>query len=828
VSTLGVQNQEVICAVSESRGIAPTVGLAFVNLDTGEAVLSQFSDSPTYVKTSHKLAVFNPSKILVVSTSASPKSKLFSVIEEQAEDVEETLGLLDRRYWSESVGLEYITQLAFTEDLESVKTAINGNYYAVCCFAAALKYVELAMQIKLPSRSLNIKYEPSEGSMMIDLATIRALELVQNLQDSKSKDCLFGLLDATLTPMGARLLRSNILQPLTNPDTLQKRYDAVEELSTKEETFFAVRQALKPMQDIDRILTQLILVPNQPTLAVTEHSINSIMMLKQFVFQVKPIFEGLTGTRCEILREIQRICAPESTEFVSSLIDSKINEDTAHARQPLDLRNQRTYAVKSGVNGLLDVARQTYKESMTDTLQHIADLCEEHQLPLQTKFDNTRHFYLRLRAEELEDRELPAIFVNVYRKKDMIECQTLDLVKYNQKIGDAHNEVLISSDKSITELLIDVREQVSGLFKICEGIGMLDMLASFAHSVASHDYTRPVLSDTLAIRAGRHPIREKIHHTKFVANDVYATQQTRFQIITGCNMSGKSTYIRTVALLTVMAQIGSFVPAQYAAFPIIRQLFARVSLDETIEANVSTFAAEMRETAFILQNIDRSSMAVVDELGRGTSTRDGLAIALAIAEALVESRALIWFATHFRDLANILAERSGVMNLYLQTKLSRSEDHSGDSMEMLYRISSGTVADDHYGLQISKLVPFPPGLLEHAELVSRELERQMRRRKEQSIGIVHARRRKLMLNLREHLLQAKQANMSDANLKQWLGELQREFVVRMDALDQEASHMKEDEDEDMMSEALGGSGADVHPVGTDMELSSDTEPGEGN
>lgn len=137
-------------------------------------------------------------------------------------------------------------------------------------------------------------------------------------------------------------------------------------------------------------------------------------------------------------------------------------------------------------------------------------------------------------------------------------------------------------------------------------------------------------------------------------------------------MSGKSTYIRSIALMAVMAQIGSFVPAEYASFPILHQLFARVSVDDNIEANVSTFAAEMRETAFILRNIDRRSMAIIDELGRGTSTRDGLAIALAIAEALVESRALVWFATHFRDLATIMAERNGVISLHLAVEVHRS------------------------------------------------------------------------------------------------------------------------------------------------------------
>ena len=658
-----------------------------------------------------------------------------------------------------------------------------------------LKYVELGLSKTFPVRSLRIKYEPSEGSMMADLSTIRSLELVQNLTNPKSKDCLFGQLNATLTPMGGRLLRSNILQPLTNEETLGTRYDALEELSTKEEMFFAVRQALKPFLDVDRTLTQLILIPTQPSLKDTEQAVNNVIMLKQFVMLIQSVFEALTGARSAMLHDIRDLCSAENVDSVHDLINEALNEDTTYASQPLDLRNQRTYAVRSGVNGLLDVARQTYKEAMTDALQHITDLTEEHNLPLLTKFDNARQFYLRLRAEELEQRNLPPVFINVFRKKDNIECQTLDLLKRNQKISDAHTEVILMSDKAVQALIADVRRHMSSLFRICEGIAMLDMLASFAHLVTTQDYVRPQLSDTIAIKAGRHPIRENIQEAKYIPNDVYATQQKRFQIVTGCNMSGKSTYIRSVALMQVMAQVGSFVPAQYASFPIVRQLFARISLDDNIEANVSTFAAEMREAAFILRNIDGQSMAIVDELGRGTSTRDGLAIAIAIAEALIESRALVWFVTHFRDLAKILAERNGVVNLHLA--VDNTED---DRMEMLYRVSSGAVQDAHYGLKLARVMPLPPDVIEHAELVSATLDQAMRKRKSDraSLGIVVARKRRLLLNLKEHLMQAKSGSMDDGDLTQWLKDLQREFVVRMSALEEEerALRLNPDGDDD--------------------------------
>lgn len=400
------------------------------------------------------------------------------------------------------------------------------------------------------------------------------------------------------------------------------------------------------------------------------------------------------------------------------------------------------------------------------------------------KYDSARHFYIRVAASELEERGLSDVFINQFRKKNMVECQTLDLVKLNQKIADSHHEVLSMSDRSIQELIDKIREDIAPCFKISEAIALLDMIASFAQLVTTQDYCRPELTDALAIKNGRHPIREKIYDEKYVPNDAYATQQSRFQIITGCNMSGKSTYIRYLALMAVMAQIGSFVPATYASFPVFHELFARVSSDDSLEANVSTFALEMRETAFILRNIDKRSMVLIDELGRGTSTTDGLTIAIAIAEALVESGAMVWFITHFRDLAPILSERSGVVSLHLAVDMSQA-----NKMAMLYKIQSGPVQEKHYGIALAKVVGLPAQVLEVAEEVSTKLAMNMEKRKKSPKAIAVARRRRLILGLREQLVQAHNGNMRGYVLGSWLKKLQDEFVIRMAAIDAEMEQM---------------------------------------
>ena len=622
--------------------------------------------------------------------------------------------------------------------------------------------------------------------MIIDTATVRSLELIQNLNDSRSKHCLFGLLNKTSTPMGSRLLRSNILQPLTDSETLRQRYDALEELTTNEDMFFAVQASLKKIPDADRFLTYLIVVPKHVTLKVTEQNINTIIALKDFITKIEHVLASLTGARRHMLKTIRRLCGHEQLNQIKALLAESINEDTIYATKPVDLRNQRVYAIKSGRNGLLDVARVTYKESTEDAFNHVTALASEHNLPLALCFAQPRQHYIRLPVSELEDRTLPDVFINIVRRKKYIECQTLDLRKHNLKIADSHHEVILMSDATTRTIMGDLCAFAPVLFKISEATAMLDVLTAYATLVTSTgSYVRPDIGAALALAAARHPIRD-ILATNFVPNDVFATEARRFQIVTGCNMSGKSTYIRTVALITVLAQIGCFVPAERAVVPIVRRLLARVSTDDVVEANVSSFSAEMREAAYILDNADAHSLVIVDELGRGTSSADGLAISLAIAEALVASKAMVWFVTHFRDLARIMAERAGVASMHLAVDASRE-----GVLAMSYQVAEGVEKTEHYGLILAKALPFPIDVIDRAEQVAGDLERRAKEQMRTSPAVMHARRRRLVLQLKEQLCQAQQGRLSDEALVDWLKLLQEDFVRKMRDIDLEAQAVVE-------------------------------------
>ncbi|KAI0135347.1 muts domain V-domain-containing protein [Daldinia grandis] len=786
-SVWGSESHEIVCAVTEARGVSPTVGLAFINITTNEAILSQICDSQFYVKTIHKIQIHEPSTILIVNTAfpPNPKSSLLAIIEEELQDA--SVEPLDRKYWSENAGLEFIQTLAFRQDLEAIKVAIEGNFYATCSFAAAVKYIELSCRVSIMSHSLRVKYQPSENTMMIDISTIHSLELIQNLQDAKSKDCLFGLLNETLTPMGSRMLRSNILQPSCQVDnTLTPRYDALDELTVKEDMFFEIRKALKGFVDVEKLLTMLVFVPSQSSIHASEQAINNILGIKTFITAVPSIYEALGAARTDLLTRIREICRFELIRPAMDLIAATINEDAVATKSPLDMRNQRTYAVKSGVHGLLDVARQTYKEATVDVHQHIENINGEHDIIAELKFDANRKYWLQLRQSDFEDRAIPEVLINIVRKGAWIQCQTLILIQFNHRITDSHNEAIMLSDKVIQELLEAIREHIPNLFRVCESIALLDMVTSFGQSATTRDYVRPEIGNALALKGARHPICERVNPERFVPNDVFANEQHRFQVITGCNMSGKSTYIRMISLLQVMAQVGCFVPAQYAAFPVIQQLFVRMSTDDSIEANMSTFSLEMREMAFILRNINEKSLAIIDELGRGTSTRDGLAIAMAISEALIQSNSLIWFSTHFQQLAKVLGNRPGVLNLHLATEIYET-DGGNPKMTMLYKITSGKIQEEHYGLNLARAIGFPERFIEVAEDVSKTLAEIIERKKQNSQSRKLLQRRKLILNLHDTLLQLQDSDLDDAALGSYLKQLQIEFVSRMDGIERTAA-----------------------------------------
>ncbi|KAI8300863.1 MutS 4 [Colletotrichum sp. SAR11_59] len=680
------ENHKIVCALSEARGVTPSVGMASINVATGEVILSQISDSRFFTRTIHELQIMEPHVVLIVNTACppNPKSRLYSHIEENMPGTK--IAPVDRRCWSELEGMHRVNTCAFREDAESIKVALEGSFYAT--------------SLSFP--------------------------------------------------------------------------------------------------DVEKMLTRLVLVPPQPSIAATESSMDNVLKVKAFVDGLPDLYQAMRPAVSPLLTKIRGLFRPEMIAPLRTLIYETIHEDVTHTKKALDQRNQRAFAVKAGVNGLLDVARQAYKENTEDVHKHVDQVNGELDLDAKLQYDPKRGYSLRMREVNFEDRPIPDILVNRVVKRGNLECMTIRLKQLNQRISDSVAEIAMQCDKVIEDLIDNIRTQIAVLYRICESVALLDMLASFAHVSSTYDWVRPEVSDTLALKAARHPILDRELKEECIPNDFYADDNYRFQIITGCNMSGKTTYIKSIALLQIMAQIGCFVPAERATFPIVHSIFARVSTDDNIEANLSSFSKEMREMAFILNNVDDKSMVIIDELGRATSARDGLAIAIAMAEALTQSRAKVWFTTHFAQLAEVLNDRPGVLNLHLASHLSNTS--RGDPrLTMTYKVESGKVDEIPYGILLAKAMDFPKRFLDVAEQVSRSIREDRLKKQQTSEARRLISERKLVLSLHEQLKQARNSQMDDAALASYLKRLQVEFVERFEAL-RVAGSPDEDSEEEVLDE----------------------------
>ncbi|KAI1315559.1 MutS protein msh4 [Mortierella claussenii] len=628
-----------VAAVVEGRGIGAEIGMCFCDLKTSEVILCQ---------------------ILVPAAAIDlPHCKLVKAIENNLPY--STVTPMARHLFSDTAGLQYIKKYIIKEGSASLLLGIPTKYFCLAATAAVMYHIEENRNATFLNHSVLFKYQICSEFMVVDSATAKNLELTVSLSSQNDRETLFGVLNETTTPMGSRCLRTNILQPLNDLKTINTRFDCVQELSQVEETFYAIKSALKAFQDMDHLITSFIQVPAKPSVKHSEQSINYIIHLKHALRSIAILAEALSHCENRLLRTMHRLLAdPRFFKFME-LINRVVEPSVVLEKSALGLRNQRCFAVKAGCNGLLDVARQTYKETINDIFEAVNRYVEEYDVGLKVQFNVTMGYYLSMTVDQHKGTELPLIFINIIKKHKTLTFTTLELIKKNAKINDSLTEVYLMSDKVISDLSSSIRSEIGVLYKASEAIALLDMLMSFAHLCTVSDYVRPEFADALVIKQGRHPIIEKIYSAAFVPNDTYAGSATAFQIISGPNMSGKSTYLRQVALLTIMAQI-------FIIYCL--QLFSRIGNDDSIEVNASTFMLEMRETAYILQNVNEKSLVIIDELGRGTSIHDGLGISFAVCEELVHSRALVFFATHFQELTSCLAVYHNVVNLHLETEAS--------------------------------------------------------------------------------------------------------------------------------------------------------------
>lgn len=764
---------KVVLAIFTSSNIASTeVGMCCMNMDTNELLLTSFTDAPTYVRTIHKLNVYDPTLVLLPEFCVKPSlNKLAFILQSNMKESVKVTTTKSRLF--NSTEGSNLLKLYNLDKTSTSKAVCDDQDFALAAASACIQHIKKFKTFSEEIGQLRIRYDSVEDTMVIDAETIKDLELVENLLDPKNGTCMFKVMNQCCTKMGERLLRTNLLQPLTDVDSIKLRVESVQELVNLTANNIELRNNLRQFQNLDLLLSFLIKAPKSNSYQLSDQRINNIIMIKSTLDAVNSLETDLQSCSSILLKEILDIFHNPELASLYELINEYINEDCTWAANSLELSSQKAYAVRSGKNGLLDVSRKLYSSIMDEVSDQVTSLAEQFDLSLDFRFDRRKGFHIRAKEIGLDMNNLPPVFINVIKKKKLVEFTTIDIMKQNSRFNDVIKEITILCDKTIDELHNRIEDYIPILFMVSEAVAILDLLSCFSYNATSSsvNYICPEFSDRLHVKQGRHPLLEKILKDKLVPNDYSSLKDiSRFQVITGANMSGKSVYLRQLCYLVIMAQMGSFVPSDYAMMPIFKKLFARIGSDN-ISLSASLFSHEMSEMSFILKEANGQTLIIVDELGRGSSYHDGFSITIAMAEFLIESKATVFMATHFHELYESIRSKACVSALHMKVNLT------GNALEMYYKAEAGKDNLTEYGIKYAEQTQsLPPPLIEFSKEISKTLRQSKRNDDRQSI-LNDTRKKKLILELYYSLKTIKDQPISDKrNLVTLLESLQENFV----------------------------------------------------
>ncbi|MFR6617782.1 MAG: DNA mismatch repair protein MutS, partial [Blautia massiliensis (ex Durand et al. 2017)] len=536
----------------------------------------------------------------------------------------------------------------------------------------------------------------------IDSSSRRNLELVETMREKQKRGSLLWVLDKTKTAMGARTLRSYVEQPLIDAEEIEKRLGALEELNAKPMDRDEIREYLNPIYDLERLISRISYKSANPRDLVSfASSLEMLPYIKQILAEFKS----------PLLMQINEDMDPLSD--ITDLIRNSIADDPPLAQKDGGI-------IREGYNEDVD----KFRRSRTDGKKWLSEL--EARERERTGIKSLKIKYNRVFGYSLE-------VTNTFKDlvpEDYIRKQTLtNAERYiTQELKDLEDLILGAEDKLYAlefELFSDIRDQVGAevvrIQRTAKAVAALDVFASLALVAQRNNFVRPKINETglIDIRNGRHPVVEQmIENDMFIPNDTYLdNHKKRISIITGPNMAGKSTYMRQTALIVLMAQIGSFVPADSANIGVVDRIFTRVGASDDLASGQSTFMVEMTEVANILRNATSRSLLILDEIGRGTSTFDGLSIAWAVIEHISNTKlcgAKTLFATHYHELTELEGKLSGVNNYCIAVK------EKGDDIVFLRKIVKGG-ADKSYGIQVAKLAGVPDSVIQRAKELVEEL-----------------------------------------------------------------------------------------------------------
>ena len=691
-------------------GTGENFGIAFLELSTGEFHVTQISGQHSWTKVCEQLESFGTAELLV---PRSLEKTIRATFELSADD--QSLLLLDPPPVGGANGGPAITVLedpAF--DLRSNVAELTAHFRvkdlagfgldqrseAVRAAGACLSYVKHTQKSSSEHIS-EIHYFETHEFMVLDAVTLRNLELVEARNDN-NKHTLLNVIDETITGMGGRLLRTWLIRPSIKRSELQTRQIAIAEL-TDSVLRGKLRYLLKEVTDLERLVGRLNLGNCTP---------RDLLALRRSLRQAPLISCELADSRSLLLQVLSENIfeLPELT----SLIDSAMADDP-----PVNIPDGGV--IKDGFDGELDELRAISRSAKRTIAGFEEAERERTGIPtLKVRFNNVFGYYIEVSKAQLsrvpDDYERRQTLANAER------YTTPQLKEWEQKVLGAEERIVLLEAQLFAKVRDAAKAETQRLQSTARAIATLDTLSALAETATKRNYVCPTLhdGDEIEIKGGRHPVVEAFIGESFVPNDIYLNNSTdRLAIITGPNMGGKSTVLRQVGLIQVLAQIGSFVPASSARLPVVDRVWTRVGASDDLASGRSTFMVEMTETAGILNNATPRSLVLLDEIGRGTSTFDGLSIAWSVAEFLHNSTdrcAKTMFATHYHELTELAEHLPGAKNYQIT-----ASEKDGEVI-FLHKLVKGK-ASKSYGIAVAKLAGLPPSVIERAKGVLAKLEK---------------------------------------------------------------------------------------------------------
>jgi DNA mismatch repair protein MutS len=669
------------------------LGAAFLDISTGDFFMAEVSGAGNLAELDTLLSRFTPREV-VLPKGQEAASELTALLRQY------TQAINPYEAWT------FDRETAKRTLLDHLKTSTLEGYgcgemtVGVSAAGAALRYIEETQKTAL-ANIRSVRPFLVESYMVLDSACQRNLELVKNIYDGSTRGTLLSVLDHTVTSMAGRRLREWALNPLLDVHEIDARLTAVSELKERHQVRSSLRTDLGRVYDLERLISRVSLgVANARDLVALRQSFIVLPDLRSFI---APSIAGLLKTVHEGWDDLQD---------VHRLIESSIHDDP-----PYTLREGKL--IKKGHSAELDELRSV----STEGKGFIAAI--EQRERDRTGIGSLRVSYNRVFGYYIEvtKTNLASVPQDYIRKQTLANAEryiTPELKEYEEKVLGAEEKILDLESRLFNEIREQVAAQTVRIQDMARRLATLDCLASLAEAAAKNNYARPVIDDgdVLRIVEGRHPVIEQLTEERFVPNDTLLDgNENQLLILTGPNMAGKSTYMRQVALISIMAQMGSFVPAKECAIGIVDRVFTRVGASDFISRGQSTFMVEMNETANILNNATDRSLIILDEIGRGTSTFDGISIAWAVAEFIHEKlRARTLFATHYHELTDLALTMDRVKNFNVAIK------EWNDQIIFLRKVVEGG-ADKSYGIQVARLAGLPAGVIARAREVLANLEK---------------------------------------------------------------------------------------------------------